>query len=390
MWSHIKTLLINNITQKQKHVYNSVAPSHGKFESKLTKQGNIALSENAAKNHAPIEMMYCLAQATNQLSNLKQTPRVPTDFSKIHFDSWNIDDCLDPDFCSTINYDKFLELSTLEYSYTATPKQVFIIHQLDIESSNLNKITSYNTALSLTGLNTQEALKASKEDRWLLRNSLLSENLIINSNAFTQSKKLLGVNLLSSDIASKNVWTSTKLNGVSGENTSSFLANLQELFVNQQSSVNKSTNAPHLSNNLTNFDLFENSRMWLTKKYFFTNQLKNNTVSLSQLQGSNYTSSTTNEHLFNILVNTQSQDLNVQLYNLSLVSNSVNTTPKTSSVPTVFDVHLGFGDLDLLRLNNLSFINKLTHSTSGSNLNYFTVLPYTITTDLSNLKFNNK
>ena len=389
-WSYLKSLLANNIAQKQKHVYSSITLSDNKLGPKLHNHTNISLSGNAAKNHAPIEMMYCLAHATKQLGNLKQAPSTLTDFSKIHFDSWNIDDCLDSDFCPITNYSKFLEVSALEYSYTATPKQTFTIHQLDIESSNLNKISSYNVALSLTGLNTQEALKASKEDRWLLRNSLLSENLIINSNAFTQSKKLLGVNFLSSDIASKNVWTSTKLNGAGNESTSNFLSNLQELFINQPVASDKLTHAPHLSNNMTNFDLFENSRMWLTKKYFFTNQLKNNTVSLSSVQGNAHVSPGSNEHLFNILVNTQSQNLNAQLYNLVLTLSSVDGNVQISNASAVFDIHVGSGDMDLLKLNNLSFVNKLTYSTSNNNLNYFTVLPYTSITGLNTLGFSKK
>jgi hypothetical protein len=57
------------------------------------------------------------------------------------------------------------DLLKLESSYVLLPREVLEIHQLDIESANLAKITSYNTALSLTGLNTQSALKSSKEDR---------------------------------------------------------------------------------------------------------------------------------------------------------------------------------------------------------------------------------
>ena len=389
-WSYLKSLLTNNIAQKQKHFYNSIKSPINKLDTKSYRTGGIVLSENATKNHAPIEMMYCLAHATKQLGNLKHSPSTLTDFSKIHFDSWNIDDCLDSDFYPTINYDKFLELSALEYSYTASPKQTFIIHQLDIESSNLNKISSYNTALSLTGLNTQEALKASKEDRWLLRNSLLSENLIINSNAFTQSKKLLGVNFLNSDVASKNVWASTKLNSVGSDSTSNFLSNLQELFLNQSVNNNQLTHKPHLNNNMENFDFFENSRMWLTKKYFFTNQLKNNTVALTTLRNNIDRYAGNNEYLFSILSGTQSQNLNLQLSNIALTLNPVNTNMYLLNVPVPFDIHVGSGDLDLLKLNNLSFINKLTHSTSNNNLNYFTVLPYTPITNLNTLGFNKK
>jgi len=130
--------------------------------------------------------------------------------------------------------------------------------------------------------------------------------------------------------------------------------------------------------------------MWLTKKYFFTNQLKNNTVSLSSVQGNAHVSPGSNEHLFNILVNTQSQNLNAQLYNLVLTLSSVDGNVQISNASAVFDIHVGSGDMDLLKLNNLSFVNKLTYSTSNNNLNYFTVLPYTSITGLNTLGFSKK
>jgi hypothetical protein len=142
---------------------------------------------------------------------------------------------------------------------------------------------------------------------------------------------------------------------------------------------------------MTNFDLFENSRMWLTKKYFFTNQLKNNTVALSSSHSTTTTlPSGNNEHLFNILVNTQSQNLNTQLSNLALTLNTSNDLLKAVNTSTAFDIHVGSGDLDLLKLSNLSFVNKLTHSTSNNNLNYFTVLPYIGATNLNTLGFQKK
>lgn len=374
-WSYIKSLFVGNLAKKQNHIYSSLTLQNNKPAAVL-QQSSIKLSDNGIKNHAPIEMMYCLAHTTKNLGNLKSSPSLSNHFAKMHFDSWNVDDCLDNDFFPMSTSDKLLSITDLEYTYTVTPKQVFAIHQLDIESSNLNKITSYNIALSLTGLNTQEALKASKEDRWLLRNSLLSENLILNSNSFTQSKKLLGVNFLSSDVSSKNVWASTKLNNSGAEGTANFLANIQELFLNQSPVANKLNHLPSMSNNMTNFEFFENSRMWLTKKYFFTNQLKNNTFNLSTINHVGNTNQVvTNNQVFSVLLNSYSQSISTQLtYLIINTPNNNSVLPVYKNLPH-FDVHVGAGDLDLLKLNNLSFINKLTYSSSVSNLNYYTTLP---------------
>jgi hypothetical protein len=96
-------------------------------------------------------------------------------------------------------------ISDIEQFYAVSSTSKTFIGQLDTESSSLNKTGTYDIALSITNLNTQDALRNAKQDRWLVRNSLLSENLVINSNAFTQSKKLLGVNFLNSEAASSNV-----------------------------------------------------------------------------------------------------------------------------------------------------------------------------------------
>jgi hypothetical protein len=149
--------------------------------------------------------MYQLAHASKSVEYLKKTPNKLTSLSSTEVVRTYIDDCLDLTSIEGSNTNTLTPFSSVEYNFTVTPKELFNIQQLDIESSDLNRLSSYNLALSLTGLNTQEALKTSKEDRWLLRNSLLSENLIINSNAFTQSKKLLGVNFLNSDSNAKNV-----------------------------------------------------------------------------------------------------------------------------------------------------------------------------------------
>jgi hypothetical protein len=204
--SSLKSHIMAKIHSKQEYI-SSV------FKSKTVEEPtyvlpylNIVLSENAAKNHAPIEMLYRMAHTTDRLGHLKPAPCLPLDTDLYHYDSWNINECLSSDFVPFWEEKPVFNLLSTEAGYALLPKEVLEIHQLDIESANFNKITAYNTALSLTGLNTQNGLKSSKEDRWLLRNSLLSESLILNSNSFTQSKKLLGINFLSSDSASKNVW----------------------------------------------------------------------------------------------------------------------------------------------------------------------------------------
>jgi len=375
--SNLKSQIAAKFYKKQEYIYSVFSTPAKEKPQYVLPYLNIVLSETAAKNHAPIEMLYRMAHTTQTLGDLKSSPTLPLDTDLYHYDSWNINECLDDDFFPFSWEDKpLLNLLETESAYVLLPKEVLEIHQLDIESANLNKINAYNTALALTGLNTQSALKSSKESRWLFRNSLLSENSILNSNAFTQSKKLLGVNFLSSDSPSKNVWASTKLNTLGSSNTSNFISNIQELFVRDSSSTDALTQKAQHNNDMSNFNFFEDSRMWLTKKYFFTNQLKNNTkaLKLSNTYTLNSSTSLENSNTLNLLVNMQSQNPTIQLSTITLTFNPGKLQNNLLLSNASINTHLSLNDTDLFKANTLSFVNKLTSSTSTTNLNYFSPL----------------
>lgn len=204
-WSYFKMICFASVPNRQGHVQGTLRGTATHLTNTALPSNHLSFSHNAIQDTAPIEMMYQLAHASKSVEYLKKTPNKLTSLSSTEVVRTYIDDCLDLTSIEGSNTNTLTPFSSVEYNFTVTPKELFNIQQLDIESSDLNRLSSYNLALSLTGLNTQEALKTSKEDRWLLRNSLLSENLIINSNAFTQSKKLLGVNFLNSDSNAKNV-----------------------------------------------------------------------------------------------------------------------------------------------------------------------------------------
>ena len=391
LWSHFKIKLVNKFHSKQQHIYNTLASFQKPKTRYYLPALNIELSETEARNHQVIEMWYRLNHSTQSLGNVNSAPTLPLDDSVYHYDSWNIYECLDDDFVPFVNYDTYGQIMEVESSYSLLPKEVLEIHQLDIESANFNKISAYNLALSLTGLNTQEALRSSKEDRWLLRNSLLSENLILNSNAFTQSKKLLGVNFMNSDTASKNVWSSSKLNSLGASNASNFLTNVQELFLKNDVKVNTLSSNSQANVDMSNFNFFEDSRMWLTKKYFFTSQLKSNIKSItSTYEIQPPKTGLSNDTAFNILVNAQTHDPISQLTNVALslpcsikLGSNLHTKKHANN-------YLALGDNDLLRSSNLVFMNKLTSSTSTFNLNYYTSLPNKAITLVDKVQFTQK
>jgi hypothetical protein len=324
----------------------------------------------------PIEIMYKLVHASKSVQDLNSLTTVKSSESHLYSDNLNITNYLSYQNAYTANKPKLLTMATLENSYTATPKHSAFIQQFDTESANINKISTYNTALAVTNLNTQEALRNAKQDRWLVRNSLLSENLILNSNAFTQSKKLLGVNFLNSDAASKNVWNSTKLHSLDNSTSTNFISNLQELFSNQPLQNNHTSQLNFTNPNLDNFNFFENSRMWLVKKYFFTNQLKNNLTQASvvPLNSSTPNALRTNTYSYTLFLNLYNQNPQNQLSYLTLFVQPSNASSDTTSITSMYDFYINAGDADILKSNNLSFLNKLTYSTSNEDLKYYTTL----------------
>ena len=362
----IKSFLFNRLYVRSNPVTNFFTTTPN---SNFKHNRSFSITRNLHVNTTPLGVMHGYSTLSKSMNNLQSSPELIADYNL------NSHNGIFTESSTKLSnlYDN--SVSSIEDSYALVPKKSSLTFQLDSNSTDISLINSYNTALSMTNLNTRKGLKSSKEDRWLLRNSLLSENLVLNSNAFTQSKKLLGVNMLNSSSSQKNVWSSTKLGSLSGEASGNFISNTQELFLNK--SLNNSvldqfnTGSPSLDN----FNFFENSRMWVTKKYFFTNQLKNNINTLtSSGLGNTATSKQDSDQLFNLLVSHNNQNLIKQLTYLNLNLNQTSTHFSKILNSSTYDIYLNGGDTDLLKLNNISFLNKLTYSTSNSNLYYFSTL----------------
>jgi hypothetical protein len=143
---------------------------------------------------------------------------------------------------------------------------------------------------------------------------------------------------------------------------------------------------------MTNFNFFEDSRMWLAKKYFFTNQLKNNTKALQLSNVNNNLNSNVlnNSNTLNLLITMQANNPGLQLANLSLIFNVEKLKDVTVLPIADINTHLSLSDSDLLKSNTLSFVNKLTSSTSVNNLSYFSLLQESNNALNLNVNFNQK
>jgi hypothetical protein len=146
-----------------------------------------------------------------------------------------------------------------------------------INTSILQNLNNHQFGIILNNLNIYDNLRQAKQDRWLLKNSLLSNSSTIDLNAFTQTKKLLGMNLLESSNTSRNIWNSSKLTQLTQTEELQKLSLFQNfLGLNTNSSINTLNLLNEESSGLQGFNWFETSSLWTTKKFFFTNQLKSN------------------------------------------------------------------------------------------------------------------
>jgi hypothetical protein len=81
----------------------------------------------------------------------------------------------------------------------------FKIKNTTINLSDLNKIRHAKNYPLFFNFNLESNLNLSKQQRWLTKNSLLTESLINNSFLITQAKNLIGSGLLDKDFSSKTL-----------------------------------------------------------------------------------------------------------------------------------------------------------------------------------------
>ena len=141
-----------------------------------------------------------------------------------------------------------------------------------LDNSTLNNIRTLevntNWIKSLNFKHQKEFLKIinqnlniGKENRWLMKHSLLSHDVLKSAHSTTHLKKLYGTDKVSSSLASKNIWVSTRLSGgrtlynsVVASSTS-YLKNISNSLLHTSTSLNL--------NNI------EESFFWLLQRFNF-------------------------------------------------------------------------------------------------------------------------
>ena len=269
---------------------------------------------------------------------------------------------------------------------------------------NLKNVQTYNNlhkSLTYFDFNLLASINSGKEQRWLVKNSILTEFLTRNTNAFTQSKKLLGLSNYNNNFSNKNIWLASKLSNLNNTETLSYINNLNSsLYPTAVNNLDYSFSANTSTlkkSTLSNLNFFENSRIWTTKKFFFNNQMLNNFPSHSKYyvglnsKGANNSSlnrfGLDNASIHKLSITNSTCDLSSFMWPLADKANYLDNTSVTLVGRNNLTVTTS--NIDLLNSSDLNFIISLTSNikSSGTNPNYCTSNPSTCVLTLDSNKF---
>lgn len=271
-------------------------------------------------------------------------------------------------------------------------------------SLNLKNVQTYNNlhkSLTYFDFNLLTNINSGKEQRWLVKNSILTEFLTKNTNSFTQSKKLLGLSNYNNSFSNKNIWLASKLSNLNNTEALSYINNLNSSLypttinsLDYNFSINSS---PLKTSNLLNLNFFENSRIWTTKKFFFNNQMLNNLPSHAKYHtdqnsktayGLNISKFTPNIDTHKLLITNSTSDLSSLMWpSVAKFGYSNNVLDGTMAGRS--NLTLNISNIDLLSNSDLSFIVNVTSNIkpSSTDLNYYTPNPSIHSLNVSTVSF---
>jgi len=271
-------------------------------------------------------------------------------------------------------------LSEVKYGVDINTNRIINNH-LNLKSIHL--YTNTHESLLQFDFNLINNINIGKEQRWLVKNSNLTEFLTKNNNSLTQSKKLIGQSYYSPNFINKNLWLPTKLSNMSNTETLSYINNLNNLtypnlFGSSELNTSKPANLTR-SQDLINLNFIENSRLWITKKYFFTNQMNSNLINQSKILSDkiyqqNTTPYTTNSFDNKLFFQNYVKDLSTLLWTKPVNQSGTNNYLTDQTAPT--NLMLSTASLDLLSSNDLNFLLTLTsNNRPTSQVQYYSTIP---------------
>ena len=275
------------------------------------------------------------------------------------------------------------EVSTTKV-YKNEKKYLLSILKNDIFQFNTN-LNNYNNldTLFFFNFNIKDQLKIFKEERWLMRNNLLSEKLLINTNYHSQLKNYFNTNLYNSFLTTKNIWISAKLGNINNIEQLNYFNNTNELNYPELYKKDNKNNIKYLSllsSNLNYLNFFENSRFWLVKKYSFSNKMSSNIISVENKaltrQQENFYPHSSFLYNLNTLLLSKSLGYNLKDLVFSLTDyKGVGAQKKLINENSFYSFYINSHVNDILTGKDLQFVNNLTSNTNKNIpiLKYFNI-----------------
>lgn len=214
---------------------------------------------------------------------------------------------------------------------------------------------------------------------------MISESIVNNSFLFTQVKKLLGNGSLNNNFSNQSLWLPSQSSKLSTAESFIYVNN----FNNQVNKLFKTNdtmlNFKQLNNSsFKNLNFFENSRLFLTKKYLFTNNISNNLVT-SFFKNDPYSNNSKS-----LTTSSAQTTFNTNTYLNTINSTLLNTTTPSINTTKLFDKgsitsYVGFNktSLNLINLNT-----ALLDVINGSNIQFFYLLTSNLNTSNSTQYFS--
>lgn len=183
-------------------------------------------------------------------------------------------------YFTNFKYYNFIPISNTKISCLENSYKIFPSKTDNIFYSNLNLNIFFGLGSTLHNISLgslSKNLNLGKQNRWLLKSSILSDKLNIDINKITHTKKLfnnLGLDLLSSN---SNLWASNKL-----AINSNFLKLNKSLpsFIEKDFFLKSYVNLSSSSSSLAGY---ETSLVWVVKRFSFTQKMHYNIQKLSSI-----------------------------------------------------------------------------------------------------------
>jgi hypothetical protein len=154
---------------------------------------------NLEKSKLPI-VSKTLSQTRKDMSNIgilhNKTPHILTNYFSIY-------DLKLKAKTNHINKLCFNSISSSESNYSGNVNNK--VHNITLTLNNLVNFYKIRNYPSIYNFNIKNNLGIASQQRWLTRNSLLTESIVSNSFLFTQVKKLIGTGSLNSNFTNQSL-----------------------------------------------------------------------------------------------------------------------------------------------------------------------------------------